>query len=102
MVTNIQPTPTVSDSNLGRGSEKGAPAKAPPVKAESDVQPAAAVPSHGDLRLVIDKDESGLLFVYKLVDPNTGNVVVEIPRHELRKLGEAPDYRAGSVVSAEV
>ena len=52
--------------------------------------------------MVIDKDESGLLFIYKLIDPNTGKVVVEIPRHELRKLGESPSYRAGSVVSTEV
>ena len=52
--------------------------------------------------MVIDKDPSGLLFVYKLIDPDTGKVVVELPRHELRKLGEAADYRAGSVVSTEV
>ncbi|MEO6339893.1 MAG: hypothetical protein ABIO39_07645 [Caulobacteraceae bacterium] len=51
---------------------------------------------------MIDKDETGLLFIYKLIDPDTGNVVIELPRHELRKLGEAPDYRAGSVVSTEV
>jgi len=104
MVTNIQPTPTVSDSNLERGSEKGRPQTAPALKATPEAPPAPAPPpaqTKGDLRLVIDKDESGLLFVYKLIDPNTGKVVTEIPRHELRKLGEAPDYRAGSVVSTE-
>ena len=101
MVTNIQPTSTVSDSNLDRGSEKGAPVKTP-AKVEPEAPPPAATPTRGDLRLVIDKDQSGLLFIYKLVDPDTGDVVVEIPRHELRKLGEAPDYRAGSVVSAKV
>ncbi len=51
--------------------------------------------------MVIDRDKSGLVFIYKLIDPETGNVVIEIPRHELCKLGEAPDYRAGSVVSTE-
>jgi hypothetical protein len=102
MVTNIQPTPTVSDSNLERGSEKGRPAKASPAKVAPEAPPAPAAAPRGDLRLVIDRDQSGLLFVYKLIDPDTGNVVIEIPRHELRKLGEAPDYRAGSVISAEV
>lgn len=102
MVTNIQPTPTVTDSNLDRGSEKGRPTKAITPKATPETPASEPAPARGDLRLVIDKDESGLLFVYKLIDPDTGKVMVEIPRHELRKLGEAPDYKAGSVVSTEV
>jgi len=101
MINNIQPAPAVSDSNLERNAEKGAGNQPAPNQPAKDSPPAEASTSRSDLRLVIEKDQSGILFIYRLIDPDTGNVIVEIPREDLRKLGEAPNYRAGSVVRTE-
>ena len=101
MINSIQAPAAVSDSNLERSSEKGPENQSPPTQPAKDPPPAKSSPSNSDLRLVIEKDEAGILFIYRLIDPDTGKVVVEIPREELRKLGEAPNYRAGSVVSTE-
>jgi flagellar protein FlaG len=98
MTGNIQPTPAVVDSNLDRSSTQpqGKPLQQRRTNTESVPSQPESKPS--DLRLVIEKDEAGILFVYRLIDPVTGNVVVEIPRNELKKLGEQADYTAGSVV----
>jgi flagellar protein FlaG len=99
MTSNISPASPVGDSNLDRSpaKEKGGPTQQSRPKAES--APAKPESKSTDLRLVIEKDEAGILFVYRLIDPVTGNVVVEIPRNDLKKLGEGPNYTAGSVVS---
>jgi hypothetical protein len=101
MINNIQANQPVSDSNLERSPQKGAENQSPPPVAAKEANSTTTSLERSDLRLVIEKDEAGILFVYRLIDPTTGNVVVEIPRKDLRKLGEAPNYRAGSVVRTE-
>lgn len=101
MTSNIQPPLSIGDSNLERHptQEKGPAVQQSRPKAES--APAKPESKSNDLRLVIEKDEAGILFVYRLIDPVTGSVVVEIPRNELKRLGERANYQAGDVVSTK-
>lgn len=51
-----------------------------------------------DLRLIIEEDPNHGLYVYKTVDRRTGEVVSQIPREELLKLRDDPEYEVGDVV----
>jgi len=62
------------------------------------VQPAAPAP---DLRLNIDRDQGSGQFVYKFVDPQTGQVIEQIPDEALLKLRASAKYIAGSVVNTK-
>ncbi len=53
-----------------------------------------------DLRLIIEEAPDHGAYVYKTVDRRTGEVVSQIPREEVLKLREDPDYEVGDVVSA--
>jgi hypothetical protein len=68
--------------------------------------PAASAPpqpSAGpDLRLNIVHDQASGLFVYKFVDPTTGNVVHQFPDEALIKLRTAAEYAAGRLISTRV
>lgn len=53
-------------------------------------------------RLVIEEGPQSGVFVYKILDRVTGEVVKQMPREEvLRMMGEAR-YRAGSVIDTTV
>jgi len=63
---------------------------APRVQSQSDQQ--------ADYRLVIEEDSAAPGgFIYKTVDWATGKVISQLPREELVKLRESPDYQAGTV-----
>jgi len=53
-----------------------------------------------DLRLVIEDDKAAGSYVYKTINPVTGQVVSQVPREQLLLMREAPDYKPGSVVNA--
>jgi flagellar protein FlaG len=53
-----------------------------------------------DLRLVIEEDGVAGTYVYKTVDPRTGQVVAQLPREELLRLRETSGYAPGAVVDA--
>ncbi|MBA4792911.1 MAG: flagellar protein FlaG [Phenylobacterium sp.] len=48
--------------------------------------------------MIIEEDPNHGLYVYKTVDRRTGEVVSQIPREELLKLRDDPEYEAGDVV----
>jgi len=80
-----------------------APASAPtpPSKAGASQTPAASqTDNQADLRLVIEEDQAAGTYVYKTVDPVTGKVVSQVPREQLLKMRETPDYAPGSIVNA--
>lgn len=52
-----------------------------------------------DLRLNIVRDHDSGLFVYKFIDPTTGQVVRQLPDEEIIKLRAAAEYAAGRLVS---
>ena len=93
---DVAPTPATQDP------PRGSPTPSPQI--QSDAAPASPkVPEPlgaQDLRLVIEEDKSAGSYVYKTVDPRTGKVIAQIPREELLKMRDAPDYVPGSVISS--
>jgi flagellar protein FlaG len=62
--------------------------------------PAKQNDASADLRLVIEEDKAAGSYVYKTVDPISGKVVFQMPREQLLKMREAPDYRPGAIVDS--
>ena len=83
-LTPAQPAPSPA-----QGSASGPGASQPPQSA-----------SAADLRLVIEDDKAAGSYVYITLDPATGKVVSQIPREQLLKMRENPDYRPGSIVNS--
>ncbi len=78
------PKPPVSDAKSAT-TQKAAPTPTP----EADKS----------IRLVIEFDKERSLFVYRLIDRETGNVVTSIPRADVSSMADSPGYQAGGVVS---
>ena len=67
-----------------------------------DIAPRAAPKSEqADLRLIIEEDAAVGAYVYKTIDRHTGEVVSQIPREEVLKMRDRPEYEVGDVVSAK-
>jgi flagellar protein FlaG len=49
-------------------------------------------------RLIIEEDQASGAFVYKTLDRNTGEVVLQFPREEMLKLRDRTGYQAGAVI----
>ena len=60
--------------------------------------PATQTDSDADLRLVIEDDKAAGSYVYVTINSVTGKVVSQIPREQLLKMREDPDYKPGSVI----
>jgi flagellar protein FlaG len=63
-------------------------------------QPPQSTPSGADLRLVIEDDKAAGSYVYITMNTVTGEVVSQVPREQLLKMRESPDYQPGSIVNA--
>lgn len=68
------------------------PAPAPVVQPPAPTQ---------DTRLNIERDPGSGEFVYKFVNPQTGEVIEQIPDQALLKLRESAAYSAGRVVDTK-
>ena len=77
------PAPAATQTGAGNS-------QAPPT--QSDAQ--------ADLRLVIEEDKAAGSYVYITVDPTTGKVISQLPREQLLKMRDAPDYRPGTIVDS--
>jgi uncharacterized FlaG/YvyC family protein len=66
-------------------------------QASSDSQ-GSALQATNDIRLIIEKAAHSPEYVYKLVNATTGDVIVELPREQVVKAAESPNYTSGSVV----
>jgi flagellar protein FlaG len=66
------------------------PSQAPPTPL--DEQP--------NLRLVIEDDKAAGCYVYKTINPTTGEVVFQVPREQLLRMREADDYQPGSIIDS--
>jgi flagellar protein FlaG len=49
-------------------------------------------------RLVIEEDQASGAFVYKTLNRNTGEVVLQFPREEVLRLKEHASYQAGAII----
>lgn len=64
--------------------------------------PAPAVgPEPVDTRLVIDRDPSSGMYVYKTVNRLTGEIIQQLPRDAVLRMRNQPAYSAGDVVSTK-
>lgn len=52
----------------------------------------------GQFRLIIEEDQASGAFVYKTLNRDTGEVVLQFPREEVLKLKEQSDYQAGAII----
>jgi flagellar protein FlaG len=50
-----------------------------------------------DLRLIIEEAGEPGHYVYTIVDRRTGKIVSQLPRDQILRLREEPDYSAGAV-----
>jgi len=50
------------------------------------------------VRLVIEEDQESGVFIYKTLDPATGEVLLQLPREDLLKALHSGAYAAGDVV----
>ena len=83
--------------------------KASPVPAVEPIQP-PVVPDPPEIekvkgveptaryRLVIEKGPAPGTFVYKTLNPETGEVVRQLPREEVASLKDRPGYGPGTVI----
>jgi len=75
------------------------PAQAAPALAQGTGtgQAPQSEPATADLRLVIEDDKAAGSYVYMTINPVTGEVVSQVPREQLLKMRENPDYTPGSI-----
>jgi flagellar protein FlaG len=83
--------------------------KASPVPAVEPIQP-PVVPEPPEIekvkgveptardRLVIEKGPAPGTFVYKTLNPETGEVVQQLPREDVVRLKDQPEYGPGKVI----
>jgi uncharacterized FlaG/YvyC family protein len=97
------PPPTDVVSGAARATNEKAPVTTDSATAKSTQQAASdsqspAPQSANDIRLIIEKAAHAPEYVYKLVDATTGDVIVELPREQVVKAAESPNYTSGSVI----
>jgi flagellar protein FlaG len=83
-----QPTPTPSPQTKSAST----------AAATSSSQPA----SDPSQRLVISEGAETGVYVYTILDRATGQVMVQIPREEVVKMGSRSSYTAGQVLNTKV
>jgi hypothetical protein len=83
----------------GGADPSTAPASTPATNTQYSTTQDPAAPSKPTTRLFIDQDKSTGVFVYRIVDSTTGNVLVEIPSEQIENLKDADDYAAGALIS---
>jgi len=94
------PTPEVTPAPPAQPvSSKPQPAQAAQAATAPEISQAPATPidNSADLRLVIEDDKAAGSYVYVTINPVTGKVVSQIPREQLLKMREDPDYKPGAI-----
>lgn len=79
-------------------------AKAQPTPQAAPAEPVQTVddgPQPGDLRLVIEQDDSSGEYIYKTVDRRTGETLQQFPREQILKLREEVGYASGDVFDGQ-
>ena len=92
MQSKVAPYAATPDPAYGR------PSQAQPSLTAPGSEERAAAGDEADLRLVIEEDEASGAFVYKTIDRRTGEVVQQLPREQVLRMGRQADYHAGGVI----
>ena len=85
-----------------RAVQAASPVPAAVASPAQSPSPATVRPAGQDLRINIVRDQDSGLFVYKFVNPVTGQVVNQIPDEEVLKLRAAAEYSAGRLINTRV
>jgi flagellar protein FlaG len=97
----VQPVqPAQAPSSVGGDAPAATVAAA--VASAASAPPPLPLPidEQSDLRLVIEDDKAANSYVYVTIDPVTGKVVSQVPREELLRMRESPDYKPGTVFNS--
>jgi flagellar protein FlaG len=92
MKTNVAPVSSIQDP--------GVPVARPVIGPDTIPPPPEAAHQNADLRLVIEEDQVSGTFIYKTLDRRTGEVVKQLPREEVVRLRDTPEYEPGDVIDA--
>jgi len=93
--SSVAPTAGVS------ADTKDQTAQTSPSSASTTQTPATSADADQAVRLVIEPVSGGTGYTYKLFDRATGELLVELPREDARKMSEDPGYSAGQVFSTK-
>ncbi len=77
------------------------PPRKPPEGEAGEPAPRQAAKAQPDIRLVIEEDKARGVLIYKLIDRMTGEVVSQVTRDDLAKMGADPLYTAGKVINTK-
>lgn len=83
-----------------RPAKTEVPAEPPARQARAKAEPSVAISRQPPTRLMIEEGSAGV-FVYTVLDSQSGLVLARIPRDEVARLSEKQDYSAGAVVDAQ-
>ncbi|MGC1305352.1 MAG: hypothetical protein WA840_23525 [Caulobacteraceae bacterium] len=105
MIENIQTstatTPVMGSDATSKDPQGGRslPPAVTSASAQNADNPPPAEQSTSPTRLLIDQDKVTGVFVYRIVDSQTGALLAEIPNDQIANLKNAGDYVSGSVIS---
>jgi hypothetical protein len=94
MIKTIKDSASVPDPGMDR-QRRETPHESPERRAAA---PTAEGYGEPDLRLVIELDETGQDYVYKLINRTTGEEVSRMTRVQVAQMGQTAAYTAGAVV----
>jgi flagellar protein FlaG len=74
------------------------PIQPPVVPEPPEIEKVKGVEPTARYRLVIEKGPAPGTFVYKTLNPETGEVVQQLPREDVVRLKDQPEYGPGKVI----
>ncbi len=83
------------------GVNQRAPEPEPQTQPAKPVEPVAAPMEQSDLGLIIQEADQSGHYIYTVVDRRTGKIVSQLPREELLRMKDQPNYAAGSVFDSK-
>ena len=97
-MSNITPLNAAQAAPVsGSSLPPAAPTAAPVTTSNAQASGAAA----SNQRLVIKEGAQAGVLIYTVLDRDSGEIVVQIPREMVIKLGHRADYSAGQIISTE-
>lgn len=86
-------------NNLTSASEPTVDLNRPtPVEAPPAAPPPPNLANQSNFRLIIEEDQATGSFVYKTLNRDTGEVIVQFPREQVLKLKAEARYQAGAII----
>jgi flagellar protein FlaG len=74
------------------------PIQTPVVPDPPEIEKVKGVEPTARYRLVIEKGPAPGTFVYKTLNPETGEVVRQLPREDVARMKDQPEYGPGKVI----